>query len=147
MSSIKILDHLLATILYRFNKAISLADSNYPDFNAGSGVRTPIQIVNHMTADLKSAKRHLLYPEEKMDVTEIQSWETEVSRFRSILREVSEALHQKQYDEKLLLRLTQGPVSDVLTHIGQLATLSRLNGQPVPGENFMKPDISIKQVR
>ncbi|MCV5942504.1 hypothetical protein OFN64_38105, partial [Escherichia coli] len=43
--------------------------------------------------------------------------------------------------DDLLLRLLQGPLSDAMTHIGQLAQLRRLAGSPVRGENFTKADI------
>ena len=33
------------------------------------------------------------------------------------------------------LQLLQGPLSDIMTHVGQLALLRRLHGSPVPPEN------------
>ena len=36
-------------------------------------------------------------------------------------------------DEQFL----QGPLSDAMTHAGQLALLRRLHGSPVPSENFI----------
>ncbi|TMQ59291.1 MAG: hypothetical protein E6K76_05455 [Candidatus Eisenbacteria bacterium] len=38
-------------------------------------------------------------------------------------------------------RLLQGPLSDAMTHVGQLAMLRRLAGAPVPPENFIVADI------
>jgi len=38
-------------------------------------------------------------------------------------------------------RLLQGPLSDAMTHAGQLAMLRRLAGAPVPPENFIVADI------
>ena len=38
-------------------------------------------------------------------------------------------------------QLLQGPFSDAMTHAGQLATLRRLSGSPVPPENFIVADI------
>ena len=40
-----------------------------------------------------------------------------------------------------LLQLLQGPLSDAMTHAGQLAMLRRLAGSPVPPENFVFADI------
>lgn len=34
-------------------------------------------------------------------------------------------------------RMLQGPFSDAMTHVGQLAMLRRLVGSPVPPENFV----------
>jgi hypothetical protein len=33
--------------------------------------------------------------------------------------------------------MLQGPFSDAMTHVGQLAMLRRLAGSPVPPENFV----------
>ena len=41
-----------------------------------------------------------------------------------------------------LERLMQGPISDALTHVGQLATLRRLAGAPIKSENYFKAAIT-----
>jgi len=38
-------------------------------------------------------------------------------------------------------RLLQGPILDMATHIGQLAMLNGLNGNPVPKESYYNADI------
>jgi hypothetical protein len=38
-------------------------------------------------------------------------------------------------------RLLQGPFSDILTHIGQVSMLQRLNGKPIDGEDFSAASI------
>jgi hypothetical protein len=38
-------------------------------------------------------------------------------------------------------QLLQGPFSDVMTHVGQLALLRRLADDPIPPENFVYADI------
>ena len=43
-------------------------------------------------------------------------------------------------------RLLQGPLSDAMTHAGQLAMLRRLAGFPVPPENFIFADIKPEQL-
>ena len=37
----------------------------------------------------------------------------------------------------------QGPLSDAMTHAGQLAILRRLAGSPVPSENFIHAHVSV----
>lgn len=37
--------------------------------------------------------------------------------------------------------MLQGPFSDAMTHAGQLAMLRRLEGSPIPPENFIRADI------
>jgi hypothetical protein len=38
-------------------------------------------------------------------------------------------------------QLLQGPLADVMTHVGQLALLRRLLGAPVAPENFIFADV------
>jgi hypothetical protein len=38
-------------------------------------------------------------------------------------------------------QLLQGPLADVMTHVGQLAMLRRLAGDPVAPENFIYADV------
>lgn len=54
-------------------------------------------------------------------------------------------------DESLTARISdrqffQGPLSDAMTHAGQLAMLRRLVGSPVPSENFIFAEISSDNV-
>jgi hypothetical protein len=62
----------------------------------------------------------------------------EIVRFHETLA----ALRDDLADESLRARITdeqflQGPLSDAMTHAGQLAMLRRLAGDPVPPENFV----------
>ena len=43
-------------------------------------------------------------------------------------------------------RLFQGPIADVLTHIGQLAMLRRMAGCPIKGENYFVAEVTIGRV-
>jgi hypothetical protein len=38
-------------------------------------------------------------------------------------------------------KLFQGPIADALTHVGQIAMLRRLGGDPVKVENYYKAEI------
>lgn len=42
------LRHTLATINYRFQKAVKDLENDIGDFKAGKGSRSPVQIINHM---------------------------------------------------------------------------------------------------
>ena len=44
------------------------------------------------------------------------------------------------------LKVIQGPLADILTHIGQLAMLRRIYQKPITGENFMKAKIQIGKI-
>jgi hypothetical protein len=43
-------------------------------------------------------------------------------------------------------QLLQGPLSDAMTHAGQLAMLRRLAGSPIPPEDFTAADIHTERV-
>ena len=131
--------HILAAIAYRFQKAVRGAAPDYPGFEAGAGVRRPVEIVNHMTSVLEFARAMLtgtdrLKPDPK-------PWAEEIDRFHDLLATLDELLKKKSYEETTLKKVLQGPLSDVLTHIGQLATLRRLSGDPLPGESYVKANI------
>jgi hypothetical protein len=69
--------------------------------------------------------------------------EAELNRFHQIIEELSRLLDgDSPLDGITELQLLQGPLSDVMTHIGQLSLLRRLCGSPVPPEDFIYADIS-----
>jgi hypothetical protein len=66
----------------------------------------------------------------------------EVERFHSTLAALARLVRDTR-DWKGITpeRLLQGPLSDVMTHAGQLAMLRRLAGHPVAPENFVIADV------
>jgi hypothetical protein len=61
----------------------------------------------------------------------------EVERFFALLRETSDRmLEAVGISDAVAERLLQGPLSDVMSHAGQLALLRRLSGSPIAPENF-----------
>lgn len=136
--------HTLATIAYRFQKAIQNAKPEYPFFEAGEGVRKPIDILHHMRLVLEYAKA--IYTKQERLKPNRLTWEEEINHFHSLLNELDHALVNLEIEEEILKKALQGPLSDVLTHIGQLATLRRLSGDPVSGESFVKANIQIQNL-
>ncbi len=72
----------------------------------------------------------------------LEPFDAEVRRFHDLLEDLARRLEtgtplQGTTNERLL----QGPLSDAMTHAGQLAMLRRLFGSPVPPENFLLADI------
>ena len=68
----------------------------------------------------------------------LDTFDAEVQRFHDTLQALSDdfadpRLEARISDEQFL----QGPLSDAMTHAGQLAILRRLAGSPVPSENFI----------
>lgn len=137
----KLLNHFLAALAYRTQKALRDAPEDFAQFRMTGGVRTPAELVRHMTSVLGYARTHFIgghYRPEPLD-----SLAAEVERFHEMLGMLAEhlrngdALLEGMTEERLL----QGPFSDAMTHAGQLALLRRLAGAPVPPENFIVAEI------
>ena len=69
------------------------------------------------------------------------SFENEIERFKAELSKVDQLLDNKSLDVNYSKRLVQGPFSDVLTHIGQIAMLQRLVENPIDWEDFSRSNI------
>ncbi|MCP4663162.1 MAG: hypothetical protein GY856_47835 [bacterium] len=134
--------HLLATLAYRTRQIVEDVSEDYPDFDAGFGVRPPVEILCHMSGVLNYAA-HCFQPVDPLRLKPLP-WEQEKERFGSILKRLDQHLESGDEPQKGSLEiLLQGPFCDALTHVGQLATLRRMAGVPVPGENFMKAPVEI----
>lgn len=136
----RLLKHFLAAIAYRTQKALRGAPEPFGDFRAGSHVRTPHELLWHMTGVLGYAVtfyRGGVWQPEKLD-----SFEAEIARFHQVLEELAATLVAgRPICEISAEQLLQGPLADVMTHAGQLAMLRRLAGSPVPPENFIRAAI------
>jgi hypothetical protein len=135
-----LLHHYLAALAYRTQKTLRGAPAEFGHFQAGQKVRTPIQVVCHMTNVLGYARTYFIGGTFRAEP--LETLEAEVRRFHEMLEDLSKHLKagaplQGTTPERLL----QGPFSDAMTHVGQLATLRRLFGSPVPPEDFIKADI------
>jgi hypothetical protein len=134
------LRHFLAAIAYRAQKSLRGAPEGYSKFRAARGARTPHEIVWHMTNVLGYART--LFTGGEWRPSRLECFEDEVRRLHETLDSLGGYLDR---GEALLgttpERLLQGPLSDAMTHVGQLALLRRLAGSPVPPENFLKATI------
>ncbi len=138
----ELVSHFLAAIAYRTQKALRVAPVGYADFSAGTQTRTPAEILRHMTSVLGYARTFKLggsYPI-KPDV--LPSFEQEQQRFHEMLESLRDHLDESGALGALSAeQLLQGPLADVMTHVGQLAFLRRLFGAPVAPENFIFADV------
>ena len=68
----------------------------------------------------------------------------EVVRFHEMVQDLARHLEAGTpfIDGMTAERFLQGPLSDAMTHAGQLALLRRLAGSPVAPENFIVADIT-----
>lgn len=136
------LRHFLAALAYRTQKALRAAPDGFGEFRAGGEVRTPSELVRHMTSVLGYARTFFTggeyWPEP------LPSLEDEIVRFHDTLNNLGSYLDSDTplRDGILEEQLLQGPFADAMTHAGQLALLRRLAGNPVAPENFIYADIS-----
>ncbi len=141
----EMLRHFLAALAYRTQKALRGAPVGFGDFTAGHQVRTPSELVRHMTSVLGYALTRFTggryRPEPLRDL------DAEVARFHQMLDDLSGRLAgggrlHDTTEEQLL----QGPFADAMTHVGQLAMLRRLCGSPVAPEDFLMSEIRADNV-
>ena len=137
MSSARvILRHFLATLAYRTQKAVRGAPDDFGEFRVAPGVRTPSELVRHMTSVLGYARTHFVGGQYRPD--RLPTLRDELDRFHDMLTDLSTRLESEAQLQGITeVQLLQGPFADSMTHAGQLAMLRRLAGSPVPPENFI----------
>jgi len=137
----RMLRHFLAALAYRTQKALRGAPSSFADFEAGNRVRTPRELLAHMDSVLGYALTHFEGGEYRNQP--LPDFGEEQRRFHGKLEAIARHLEAgTPLRDTTTERMLQGPLSDVMTHAGQLAMLRRLAGSPVPPENFIVADVS-----
>ena len=135
------LRHTLATIAYRAAKVERDAPPGFADFDLGKGARTPVQILAHM-GDLFDWALRMAKGSSEWVQSKPQVWRKEVQRFHASLLEFDRYLASDAPLQSSVEELFQGPISDVLTHIGQIAIMRRQDLAPVRSEVYAKADIA-----
>jgi hypothetical protein len=141
----QLLQHFLAALAYRTQKALRGAPEGFADFRASPTSRTPFELVWHMTGLMGYART--MFHGGDFEPPRLGSLDEEVARFHETL----DALSRDFGDATLTARISdkqflQGPMSDAMTHAGQIAFLRRLHGEPVPSENFIFATIDAANV-
>jgi hypothetical protein len=131
-----LLRHFLAALAYRTQKALRGAPPGFGAFRAAPDVRTPEELVRHMTSVLGYARTFFRGGRYRPDP--LPSLDEEIERFHAMLGDLARHLEAGDaLGDTTPARLLQGPFADAMTHAGQLAMLRRLAGSPVPPENFI----------
>jgi hypothetical protein len=139
------LRHFLAAIAYRTQKALRDAPASFGTFEVGSQVRTPADLVRHMTSVLGYARTFFVGGRYRAEP--LADLSAEIARFHEMLADLSQHLSAgPELRGTTEERLLQGPLSDAMTHSGQLAMLRRLAGSPVGPENFIEAAIDANNV-
>src|SRR5438045_138078 len=137
----QMLRHFLGALAYRTQKALRGAPDDFATFDAGGGVRTPMELVRHMASVLGYART--FYIGGTYWAEPLATFQDEIERFHQMLGHLRALLDDgTPLIDTTEERMLQGPFSDAMTHVGQLAMLRRLHGAPVPSENFIVADVS-----
>jgi hypothetical protein len=141
----QLFQHTVATLAYRSAKALRNAPPGFADFQAGAGVRTPGQILAHL-GDLLDWALSLATGEKKWHDSQAQPWDSDVERLFVALKRLDDFLSSNAPVQASFEKLFQGPIADALTHVGQIAILRRMAGDPVKGENYYAAEITTGRV-
>ena len=132
----RLLQHFLAALAYRTQKALRGAPSSFGEFDIGSNARTPHELVWHMTGLIGYARTMMRGG--TFEPPRLATFADEIARFHETVQALWDDFADPSLDAQISdQQFLQGPLSDAMTHAGQLAMLRRLHGSPVPSENFI----------
>lgn len=137
-----VLSHIIKTIHYRFSKATAGSKDDFGIFKLNEHTRSPNEIVHHML-DLATKTKSMVQSGE-FTVSSYQPLDfiNETKRFLIELESLQLAISSIQIDIQLSKKLLQGPISDMLTHIGQIAMLNGLHGNKIKKESYFHAEIN-----
>src|SRR3989442_6166998 len=141
----EMLRHTVATLAYRGGKAVRGADESFASFKASETTRTPAQILAHI-GDLLDWALSIAKGEETWHNSKPLQWNKEIGRFHDALASFDKYLASDSDLSATCERLFQGPIADALTHVGQIAMLRRMAGNPIRGENYSRAKIESGRV-
>lgn len=131
----KDLIQLVNIICYRLEKCLRGADTVYFDFKMIEGSRSPAEILSHLV-DVSKYGLHILNARISSK-SPTDALETVTYNFESM----KSYLLENEVDEESARKLINGPLSDILTHVGQLTFIRRLQGNPITRENYTNATI------
>lgn len=141
----EMLRHTVATLAYRGAKAVRGAPDSFATFKASETTRTPAQILAHV-GDLLDWALSIAKGNETWHDSKPLPWQQEIERFHAALARFDEYLASEGDLSAACERMFQGPVADALTHVGQIAMLRRIAGEPIKGENYSRAKIEAGRV-
>ena len=132
--------HVVATVAYRGGIAVSEAPENFSMFRVHETTRTPGELLAHI-GDLIEGSLYLVKGELVYLSSAPLSWEEEITRFFSAVKEFDSYLASDAPLACPMEKLVQGPIGDALTHVGQIVMLRRLAGKPIRVEAYFTAEI------
>lgn len=137
--------HLVATVAFRGGVAVLDAPENFSVFRVNEATRTPGELLAHI-GDLLKGSLHLVKGELVYLTSAPLSWEEEIARFFSAVKEFDSYLASGAPLACPVEKLIQGPIGDALTHVGQIVMLRRMAGKPVRVESYFTAEIVAGEV-
>ena len=141
----EMLRHTVATLAYRGSKAVRGAPDSFASFKASETTRTPAQILAHV-GDLLDWPLSIAKGSETWRDSKSLDWAEEIERFHAALGKLDQYLASDGELSATCERIFQGPIADALTHVGQIAMLRRIAGDPMKGENYSRAKIEAGRV-
>jgi hypothetical protein len=141
----ELLRHTLATLAYRGGKTLRDPGADFAKFRAGEKSRTPLEILAHI-GDLMEWGLSTARGQQEWKPADASNWDEQVKRFFASLEAFDSYLASAEPLGCSSKQLFQAPIADALTHVGQLAMLRGLSGNPIRGENYFAADISTGKV-
>jgi hypothetical protein len=136
----ELLRHLIATVAYRARIAVSDAPENFAVFKISEDIRTPGEILAHL-GDLLEGSHYLMKGEFVRLNSAPLPWNEGVARFFTAARQFDSYLASDAPLNQPIEKITQGPIADALTHVGQIVMLRRAAGVPVRVEGYFTAEI------
>ncbi|MCC6989416.1 MAG: hypothetical protein IT181_10480 [Acidobacteria bacterium] len=136
----QLLRHTLATLAYRAGKVLRDAPADFAAFRLTPASRSAVEIVSHMV-DLMAWAERLARGEYRWEATGVNDWDTAVDQFFAGLAGVDAALADTSAAPFAAGVMFQGPIADALTHVGQLAMMRGVAGEPVRPESYARATI------
>jgi hypothetical protein len=136
----EMLRHTLATLVYRAAKPLRDIPPRFGKQRAGEGCRSAAEILAHI-CDLLDWALSAARGDALWKPVEPQTFTKDARRFFAAAQTLDDFLASGAPLGCQPEELFQGPIADALTHVGQLATLRRLAGAPVRGENYFVAEI------
>jgi hypothetical protein len=134
MTDRALLRHHLAALAVRFQHALRGAPDAFATFSVDHGVRTPLELVEHVALVLGRGAALLrgASPSDRAPAAS-PTLDQAVAAVHAALAELDDLVVDPTapLEREAIERLLHGPLVDAATHIGQLVLLRRLAGAPV----------------
>lgn len=140
-----LLRHTVATLAYRAGKVLRGASPGFATHRPSPSSRSALETLSHMV-DLMGWGERLARGEYRWAPGEVDDWDTAVEQFFAGLAAFDAALADTRLEPYPAEVIFQGPIADALTHVGQLAMMRGVAGEPVRPESYAKAAIEAGRV-